>query len=101
MTKEMRKESGLQFEKNSVECRHNTNERGVSMPVPKEKRDYKAEYARNKERIKQRSKAYKCDLTNADNEIFVATLDRFNCKTLGEFIRKILHGELIVSEIEK
>lgn len=92
--------SGCNQQKNSVNLRHRTNEGSGSMPVAKEKRDYKAEYARNKERIKERSKAYKCDLTNADNEIFVATLDKFNCKTLGEFIRKILHGELIVTERE-
>lgn len=48
--------SGCNFEKNSVECRHNTNERGVSMPVPKEKRDYAKEYAREKANGTRRKK---------------------------------------------
>ena len=50
MTNENKTErSGCIGEKNSVELGHSTNERGVSMPVAKEKRDYGAEYARRKE----------------------------------------------------
>lgn len=36
--------SGCNFEKNSVELGHSTNEGSVSMPVAKEKRDYAKEH---------------------------------------------------------
>lgn len=52
MTKEIREESGLQFEKNSVDLGHRTNEGSGSMPVAKEKRDYAKEHILRKEREK-------------------------------------------------
>ena len=43
---ELRKVGGCKFEKNSVNC---PCKDGDNMPVPKEKRDYSAEYKRRKE----------------------------------------------------
>lgn len=95
---EMKKAGGLQLEKNSVECRHNTNERGVSMPVPKEKRDYKKEYAREK----KRGLPAKTKLVGA--QVSLDKIEAFNAKLeltgdtknglLNKWIDMYLSGEL-------
>lgn len=107
MTNELRKEvclsfatkrnttegSGLQSEKNSVNC---PCKDGDSMP--RKERDYKAEYERNKERAKERKKTYTVALTSDDDILLQSALVQFNCKTVGELVRRIARHELVVTE---
>lgn len=44
------------------------------------------------------AKMYGFKLKKDDAELYDALLERFGCKTCGDFARKVAHGMLIVTE---
>lgn len=69
MTNELRKVGGLQSEKNSVNCPYKD---GDSMP--RKERDYKAEYAREKEKGTKNDVTFSVHLTKEKRAAFDAKI---------------------------
>ncbi len=62
-------------------------------------RDYKAEHKKAVENgYYDKRKKYTLTLTLEDNALFEKLLKENDCETLGQFIRKIIHGELVIEE---
>lgn len=69
MTKEMREVGGCKFEKNSVNCPCKDGDN-----MPRKERDYKAEYAREKERGGKKSIHFTVNLSKEKGEAFDAKI---------------------------
>lgn len=63
--------------------------------MPSKERNYTKELENEKARGSQ---MYGFKLKKDDAILYNAILDKFSCKSCGEFARKIAHGELVVSE---
>lgn len=62
-------------------------------------RDYKDEYQKAKENgWLPKSEKWTLTLTGHYPDAFRALLETWDCKTLGEFIRKIIDGKLSISK---